>query len=61
MMNAENVLKYAGRKVMVTLRDNSKYTFIVPKFNGFEFDVIDKYNRDMTISCDAIIAIAEVD
>jgi len=57
-MNVEEVKKYAGQKVLLVLKNNFKYTVIIPNFSGNTFSVIDKFNNNITIDCEMIMLIS---
>lgn len=59
-MKAEQVQKYAGKTVLLILKNNFKYTITVPNFAGDSFTVRDRYNNEVTIDCEMISLITEV-
>ena len=59
-MNVEYIKRYVGKKVLVILKNNFKYTFVMPDFEGNSFYIKDKYNHDVTIDCDMVSLISEV-
>ncbi len=58
-MEVEKVKKYTGKKVLLILNNNYKFTITVPEFNGHSFDIVDKYGQKATIECDMISLIYE--
>lgn len=59
-MKVEEIKKYVGKKVLLILKNNFKYTAEIPVFSGESFSIIDKYGRDVTIHCDMISLITGV-
>ena len=59
-MEEYEVQKYAGKKVLLVLKNNFKYTVELPLNIGSSFSVVDKFNHQITISCDMIGLIQEV-
>ena len=59
-MKAEEVKKYVGKKVLLILKNNFKYTVTIPQFEEESFTVTDRYNNRITIECDMISLISEV-
>jgi len=60
-MYAEEMKKYEGKKVLLVLKNNFKYTTILPYGIGTTFTIIDKYGREVTISCEIVQLITGVD
>ncbi len=60
-MDAEEVRKYIGKRVLLVLKNNFKYTSVIPPFDGNSFSIVDKYGHNVTIECDMISLITEVD
>ena len=60
-MEIEKVKGYTGQKVLLVLKNNYKFTVIIPEFEGNSFDIIDKYGQKATIECDMISMIYEKD
>ena len=58
-MDEEQVKKYTGKKVLLILKNNYKFTVIIPKFNGPAFEITDKFGQRATIECDMISMIYE--
>lgn len=58
-MDAEQVRKHIGKKVILTLKNNFEYTCIIPSFFGTGFSFIDKYGKQIDIECDYIAFIRE--
>ena len=59
-MEIENVQKYVGKRVLLILKNNFKYTTTIPKFKKSTFCIIDKFGLQAEIDCDAI-AIIQLD
>lgn len=59
-MKAEQIQKYVGKTVLLILKNNFKYTITVPSFTGDSFTVRDRYNNEVTIDCEMISLIIEV-
>jgi hypothetical protein len=58
-MNKDEVLKYAGQKVMLILKNNYKFTAVIPFFKNDSFTIKDKFGKEVSISCDYIVMIYE--
>lgn len=59
-MKEDEVNKYAGKKVLIILKNDFKYTVTLPYEIGESFSVTDRYGANITISCDMIGLIKEV-
>ncbi len=53
-MDVKEIKKHIGKKVLIVLRNNFKYTIIIPRFEGSSFSVKDRYGENVTIECDMI-------
>jgi len=53
-MDAEKIRKHVGKKVLIILKNNFQYTAIIPNFSGSEFTLVDKFGKEVDISCDYI-------
>ena len=60
-MDVESIKKYEGERVLLILKNNYKFTAIMPKITGDSFSIKDKFNNDVTISCDFIEMIIKKD
>jgi len=58
-MDADLVKTYAGKKVLLILKNNYKFTVILPEFEGHSFEITDKYGQKALIDCDMISMIYE--
>ncbi len=58
-MESEEVRNYIGKKVLIVLKNNFKYTVEIPFFYGNTLTVKDKYGNDVTLDCDFILLISE--
>lgn len=59
-MQVEDVKKYVEKNVLIILNNGFRYTIKIPEFEGNCFSVIDKYGHNVTITCDMISLISEV-
>jgi len=59
-MEENNVRKYIGKKVLIILKNNWRYTCLLPDFQGSSFSIKDKYGEIVEISCDFINFIKEI-
>lgn len=59
-MDIDEVKKYCDKKCIIVLKNDFKYTIIIPQFNGSSFSVKDKYNTKITIDCSYIALIKEL-
>ena len=60
-MDVEEVRRYVGKKVLIVLNNGFKYTTILPSTINTTFTIKDKYDNYVTIDCDMIKLISEVD
>ena len=60
-MKVEEVRKYIGKKVLIILNNNFKVTCVIPNFEGNSFEAKDKYYHLVTVKCDFISFINEVE
>lgn len=60
-MEEEQVKKYVGKKVLLILKNNYKFTVTIPKFSGHSFEITDKFGQRATIECAMISMIYEKD
>jgi len=58
-MDEKQIKKYIGKKVLLILKNNFKFTVIVPDFEGSSFNITDKFGQKATIECDMISMIYE--
>lgn len=58
-MDEEEVKKYIGKKVLLILKNNYKFTVVIPEFSGHSFSFSDKFNQRVTVECDMISMIYE--
>ena len=58
-MDIKEVKKYIGKKVLLILKNNYKFTTTIPKFDGGSFSITDKYGEKASIDCDMISMIYE--
>ena len=58
-MEEEQVKKYIGKKVLLILKNNYKFTTVIPKFEGYSFEIIDKFGQKATIECAMVSMIYE--
>jgi len=54
------VKKYAGKKVYLFLKNNFRYTCVLPKEINQDFTIVDKFGKTIEISCDFISSVQEV-
>ncbi len=59
-MEKEVIRKYAGRKVLLFLKNNFSYTCVLPKEINQDFTIIDKFGKTVEISCDFISSVQEI-
>ena len=59
-MELNKVVKYAGKKVYIVLKNGFEYTTRLPDVLGIDFDIIDKFNKQVSLNCDIISFIKEV-
>lgn len=58
-MDKKQIEKYTGKKVLLILKNNYKFTTIVPKFSGDDFSIVDKFGQNVTINCDMVSMVYE--
>ena len=58
-MKEEDIQQYAGKRCLIILNNNFKYTAFIPNFEGTNFTITDKYGRVVTIECSFIAIIQE--
>ena len=58
-MEKEQIKKYVGKKVLLILKNNYKFTVIIPEFDGESFDITDKFGQQATIECEMVSMIYE--
>ena len=58
-MDKKLIKKYIGKKVLLILKNNYKFTVIIPDFDGNSFEIIDKFGQRATIECDMVSMIYE--
>ena len=59
-MEVEKVRKYTGKKCFIVLKNDFKFTAVIPEFSGNCFDIIDKYGASVSIDCSMINLISEL-
>lgn len=59
-MEKENVKEYEGKRVLLILKNNYKYTCIIPSFEGNSFFIDDVFGERVLVDCDFIDFIREV-
>jgi len=60
-MEESEVRKYVNKRVNIVLKNNFRYTTVMPSITSNTFQITDKFGKSVTISCDYIGFIAEVD
>jgi hypothetical protein len=60
-MEKEIVKKYVGKKCLIILDNNFNYTGIIPNFNGNSFSIRDIFGKEVSIDCEFIAFIKEVE
>jgi hypothetical protein len=60
-MDVEDIKKYEGKKCLIILNNNFKYTAIIPKNIDKTFSIIDRYGKEVTINCGFVAMIQEVE
>jgi len=58
-MEPDKVNLYSGKRVLIILKNNWKFTTVIPKFEGTSFEIIDKKGVKALIDCDMISMIYE--
>ena len=58
-MNTESIKRYVGKKVLIILKNNFKFTTIIPNFDGDVFEITDKYGQKALIDCDMVSMVYE--
>ncbi len=59
-MDIKVVRKYAGKRVLLFLKNNFCYTCGLPKEIAQDFTIIDKFGKTIEISCNYISSIQEI-
>lgn len=59
-MNEEEVKKYEGKKCLIILKNNFKYTATIPSIENNYFSIVDKYGKEVSIDVSFIAMISEV-
>ena len=59
-MRKEEVKKYVSKKVLLILKNNFKYTCIIPNFEGDSFTVKEKFGNTISIDCEMVSLITEI-
>ena len=59
-MNEKTIRKYIGKKCLIILKNNFKYTTIIPTYEGSCFTITDKFGMEFEVDCDFINFISEV-
>ena len=60
-MNEKELKKYEGKKCLIILNNNFKYTAVIPKHISPSFSIIDRYGKSVSIDCDFIAIIQEIE
>jgi len=60
-MDIKVLRKYAGKKVYLFLKNNFRYTCVLPTEINKDFTIIDKFGKTIEISCNYISSIQEVE
>lgn len=50
-MKLEEIRKYTGKKVLIVLKNNFKYSTVLPMNIDETFTIIDRYGNELTIDC----------
>ena len=58
-MEEKHIRKYIGKKVLLVLKNNYKFTVIIPDFKGNSFNIVDKFGQKATIECEMVSMIYE--
>ena len=58
-MDVEAIKRYKGKLVLLILKNNFKFTTIIPGFEGNSFEITDKYGQKALIDCDMVSMIYE--
>jgi len=58
-MEVVEVKQYIGKRVLIVLQNNFKFTFVMPEFEGHVFSIVDKFGNKVTIECSLISLIYE--
>ena len=58
-MDVAEVKQYIGKRVLVVLQNNFKFTFVMPEFESHVFSIVDKFGNNVTIECSLISLIYE--
>ena len=58
-MDINKIKLYCGKKVLLVLKNDFKFTTIIPEFTGDSFEIVDKRGQKALISCDTISMIYE--
>jgi hypothetical protein len=59
-MDSKEIKKYIGKKCLIILKNNYKYTAVVPDFSGDSFSIIDIFHEEVGLSCDFISFIVPI-
>jgi small nuclear ribonucleoprotein (snRNP)-like protein len=59
-MEMNEIKKYEGKKVLIILKNNFKYTGYLPILKGSSFKFQDKFGTEVLIDCDYITFLKEV-
>jgi len=60
-MNRLDIEKYVDRKVSIVLKNNYKYTTKLPSVINDVFIITDKFGHRVSIDCNMVYLITEVD
>lgn len=58
-MKLDEVKKYAGKHVLIVLKNTFRYDTVLPPEIDTSFSIVDKYGKDISIDCDMIGLIIE--
>ena len=52
---------YIGKKCLIVLKNNYSYTAVIPQFDGTAFTIVDRFGESVSIDCDFIVFVREVE
>ena len=53
-MKKEEVKRWRNKKVCIILKNGFRFTGIIPEFTDDTFIIIDKFSKEVAITCDSI-------
>jgi sRNA-binding regulator protein Hfq len=56
-----DVRKYAGKKVLIILKNGFQYTAVIPNFSGDNFRIKDKFGKEIEICSDYVAFLSEAE